>query len=183
MFNSRKFRDLLENVIPLQKAAGKIADRDINANNSLMLLLIYPFSSLGNKFSDRARENSLRGFTLVEVLVVLAIIASLAAVAIPGLLRVRLTANETTARAALKTFSTAAELYAAANAGLYPTSENALTTPPLPYLNESYCEQAMRGYSYKCSALNNTGYTVIALPLSSGGNTTYTMTTGGVLTP
>jgi len=50
-----------------------------------------------------------RGFTLVEIMIVVAIIALLAAIAIPNLLRARLTANEAAAQASLRTISTAME--------------------------------------------------------------------------
>jgi len=130
-------------------------------------------------------QSSLTGFTLVEIMIVVAIVALLAAIAIPNLLRVRLLANESAAKATLKALSTAAELYSVANAGVYPASENALTSPTPPYLSQSICGQSTRGYTYTCATLSNTGYTVIAAPTSINvtGNTTYTVTTGGILTP
>lgn len=52
------------------------------------------------------------GFTLVELVIVVAIIAVLAAMAVPGLLRSRMAANEASAVSSLRTISSAEVTYA-----------------------------------------------------------------------
>ena len=127
-----------------------------------------------------------QGFTLVEIMIVVAIIALLAAIAIPNLLRAKMTSNDALAKATLRAMSTAAESYGTANNGNYPLNESALTGATPPYLNTAYCANSpIAGYSYDCSGMSTAGYTVIATPVAVGssGSTIETITTGGVLTP
>ena len=52
-----------------------------------------------------------KGFSLIELLIVVAIILILAAIAIPNLLKSRITANEASAVASLRTINTAETTY------------------------------------------------------------------------
>lgn len=112
---------------------------------------------------------------------VIAIIALLAAIAIPNLLRARLHANEAGAKAKVMTISTALESYSAVNKGNYPLDEKALTNAQPPYLTESYHNKTIQGYNYSLK-LNSKGYTIIARPSSCGttGVKIFKVETGGI---
>ncbi len=124
-----------------------------------------------------------KGFTLVEIMIVVAIIALLAAIAIPNLLQARRTANEAAAQANLRTFATAAETYATANNGNYPDTLVQLAT--FAAAAGTICDTSTQGYTYVCNAtLAVGGYSMQAQ--ATGCNTTgtldYTVTTGAVTT-
>jgi len=71
------------------------------------------------------------GFTLVELLIVVAIIGIIAAIAIPGLLRTRQSANEASAISALRSINSAQAAYAASCAnGFYAPTLATLAAAP-----------------------------------------------------
>ena len=71
-----------------------------------------------------------RGFSLVELLIVVAIILVLAAIAIPNLLRSRLAANESSAVASLRVLNTAEVNFAMTFNSGFSAGLNALGAPP-----------------------------------------------------
>jgi len=72
-----------------------------------------------------------RGFTLIELLIVVAIISIIAAFAIPGLLRTRMTGNETSAVVSMKTITVSQVAYSSncGSGGFAPTLPT-LYAPP-----------------------------------------------------
>lgn len=125
-----------------------------------------------------------KGFTLVEIMIVVAIIALLAAIAIPNLLRARVNANESAAQATLRTISTAAESYATANNGNYPVGADlAWATGATPkYLNEDYTAAVRQGYNFTFAGTASS-YLATATPdvLNTTGTKSFAICTGGVL--
>jgi len=146
------------------------------------------------------------GFSLIELLIVVAIILIIAAIAIPNLLRSRMAANQASAVANVRTITTAAVSYWVTYSNGYPPSLAALggmgpgATCDAAVLVDTVITAApsqKSGYQFAyvgeqgtvataptgCSNKGFNGYLVSAIPITVGvtGNISYCSTEPGII--
>ena len=114
---------------------------------------------------------SRRGFTLVEIMVVLAIVMTLATLVVSNVLRARHNANEVAAVAACKTIVTACQNFYANNLPhTYPSSLLDLILPLSnpPYIDSVLASGTRQGYNFTYVFIDAESFTLNADPSLSG---------------
>jgi len=134
------------------------------------------------------KRSAERGFTLVEIMIVVAIIALLAAIAIPNVLRGRTTANESAAIGNLRALVSSLEMARSVNnayppletwqATMYGANCTAGTAPDPDFGPPSFCLATLNGgaadvvqgyiYDYTGAAAPSQTYTLLAVPQTLG---------------
>src|SRR5215471_4267953 len=102
-----------------------------------------------------------RGFSLLELLIVVAIILIIATIAIPSLLRSRQAAQESSAVAQVRTINTAEVTYLSGNQGSYGDVISLISQGLL----DNRFVTSVSGYNFNVSA-SGSDYTVTAMPTS-----------------
>ncbi len=131
-------------------------------------------------------RNKKKGFSLIELLIVVAIILIIAAIAIPNLLRARITANETSAVGSVRTINTSAVQYQTTYGNGFPPNLAALdgaggTCNAAGLIDAVLGGGAKSGYTFAlvpaallaaaaptCAAPGGNTYTVTATPANVG---------------
>ncbi len=117
-----------------------------------------------------------KGFTLVEIIIVVSIVGLLAAIAIPNLLRARANASEGAMKSALRTFSSGNESYRAAQSvpSYAPDVDSLITSTP-PYLDTTWTATTKYGFSlaYTPETAPASSYSMLASPTTGSGLSNY----------
>ncbi len=109
-----------------------------------------------------------KGFTLVEIMIVVAIIALVAAMAVPNLLRARHNANETAAIGNIRTLAGALESYHSAQTPVvYPATLPVLSAATPAYVSPALTANPRQGYNFTYVFVNNNQYTLTAVPVTA----------------
>ncbi len=115
--------------------------------------------------------NSKRGFTLVEIMIVVAIVMTLATLVVSNVLRARHNANELAAVAAFKTVVTACQnFYANTLPHVYPSGLSDLIAPVSnpPYIDSVLASGTKQGYRFTYALIDTESFTLNADPTVPG---------------
>lgn len=108
-----------------------------------------------------------KGFTLVEIMVVVLIVIILVAISVPNILRSRVAANEGAAVANLKSLGSACQAYHIDNQR-YPSCLADLSSANPPYIDNVLGAGRKQGYEFVYSSSDGDHFIVNANPANTG---------------
>ena len=120
------------------------------------------------------------GFTLIELMIVIAIIAILAAILVPNFIRARAQGQLTACKSNLKNIGTAMEMYSTDWSGKYPTSAGLAGLAPnyLKTIPECPAAGSSTYTALFSAALNTAGFQDYYYICCNGGNHTAVSVSG-----
>lgn len=111
------------------------------------------------------------GFTLIEIMVVVAVILIILVIALPNMLRSRMNANEIAAIGHCRLVSNACQSYYSNNMPhAYPTGLTDLVAPTSvpPYIDTALSSGKKQGYEFTYTFVNEDSFTLRANPKTPG---------------